>query len=324
MASHLNMSPWNTDDAFKFVVPLPLAAHGTAQTFYRSQLSPKKAKQVYLNTLAVYAVNTYLEYLDIKTDLESGDSWNPISQNLLDVADLAVVGRGRLECRSVLPDQTSCYVPPDVWNGRVGYVAVQFDHQLRYASLVGFLPTIDRLEVPLTQWRSLDRLLDCVATPGFVSAQVPIEQDAAVPTCLSEWVQGNVDQPWQKLDALFPFHQPLLQFRGAASHTSVVRGKYLNWDISRGQQDNLVLVVGVMPTQRPEMDIWVKLCPQDSSTYLPANLEVMVLDEQDIAVMQAQSRQTEVIQLKFGGHVGERFSVKVSLDESSMIETFVI
>ena len=84
------------------------------------------------------------------------------------------------------------------------------------------------------------------------------------------------------------------------------------------------MVVGVMPSQKSEMNIWVKLCPQQSSTYLPSKLEVVVLDEQNIAVMQAQSRQTEMIQLKFGGQIGEKFSIKVSLDEFSKVESFVI
>ena len=85
-----------------------------------------------------------------------------------------------------------------------------------------------------------------------------------------------------------------------------------------------MLLVGVMPAQKSEMNIWVKLCPQQASTYLPSKLEVVVLDEQDTAVMQAQPRQAEMIQLKFGGQIGEKFSIKVSLNESSKIESFVI
>ena len=339
MVSHLDVSPMNVCDPLSFSIPLPLSIHATAQRFCQPQWSSLKTKQIYLNTLAVYAVKSYLGYLGVLSYLEQGDSWDPMIQCLMDSADLVVVNQGRLECRPVLLSSSTCYVPPEVWSDRLGYVAVQLDDELRYAKLLGFLPQVTSPDVPLAQWRSLKFLLQAVdpslqavslSAPSFEKRHDSTVQTKPVITHLTEWLKGTVEKGWQQLDDLilpdnlFPPSPPALQFRSAVMPLSTVRGKYLDWQLPTGQQENLVLVVGVMPAQKSEMNIWVKLCPQQSSTRLPPKLEVVVLDEQNTAVMQAQSRQTEMIQLKFGGQIGEKFSIKVSLDEFSKIESFVI
>ena len=122
-----------------FTVPLALEAHSRAEQFRRYQSNPDKAKQVYLNTLAVYAVNMYLQCRGFETDLETSDSWNPAMQMLLDTADLVVKNRGRLECRPVLPNAEVVCTPAEVWSERIGYVAVRLSESLREATLLGFV-----------------------------------------------------------------------------------------------------------------------------------------------------------------------------------------
>jgi hypothetical protein len=81
------------------LMPITQAAQQIARQFAIEQPTEEKALQVYLNTLAVYAVNNYLRIMDISTDLKGGDSWNPVIRFACDVADLWVTGVGRLECR---------------------------------------------------------------------------------------------------------------------------------------------------------------------------------------------------------------------------------
>ncbi|GET40512.1 DUF1822 family protein [Microseira wollei] len=81
------------------LMPITQAAQQMARQFAIEQPTEEKALQVYLNTLAVYAVNNYLRIMDISTDLKGGDSWNPVIRFACDVADLWVTGVGRLECR---------------------------------------------------------------------------------------------------------------------------------------------------------------------------------------------------------------------------------
>lgn len=320
-------------DPLSFSIPLPLSIHSMAQSFCQPQWSPRKLKQVYLNTLAVYAVNTYLKYLGVETQLEHGDSWDPLMQGLTDTADLVVVNstqNGRIECRPVLSNESMCHVPPEVWTGRMGYVAVELDDALRYAKLRGFLSEVNEMDIPLGQWRSLDRLLNTLSN-------VAMAEKTAI-SHLTEWLKGNFEPGWEHLTELaLPQNlrvqaQPILQFRKPTGKPiappstlqATVRGKPLDWQFPNGHQENLVLVVGIMPAQKTDTDIWVKLCPTQASTHLPANLDVVILDDQNTEVMQAHARQPEMIQFTFGGQIGEAFKIKISLDNVSKVESFMI
>ena len=67
----------HTTEPLLFTVPLSFEAHSIAQHFQRQQSPTQKAKQVYLNTLAVYAVDFYLRCLGFELNPEQSDSRNP-------------------------------------------------------------------------------------------------------------------------------------------------------------------------------------------------------------------------------------------------------
>lgn len=112
------------------------------------QATVNKGKRVYLNTLAVYAVYTYLKWLQIETDLNSSDSWNPVKTALSNVADLVIPGIGKLECCPVLPGETTISLSSNVIENPIGYVAVQFTESLDSVQLLGFVPSQDPLNLP--------------------------------------------------------------------------------------------------------------------------------------------------------------------------------
>ncbi|MBD1854819.1 MULTISPECIES: DUF1822 family protein [Leptolyngbya] len=126
-------------------VPLTHEAHQWAEQFAAKQASVAKGKQVYLNTLAVCMVQDYLKWLSIPTDFTQGDCWHPGLRAKFDIADLVVPQVGKVECRSLLPDQTRFTLPPEVRRDRLGYVAVQFGETVNFARLLGFIPTIKAL-----------------------------------------------------------------------------------------------------------------------------------------------------------------------------------
>jgi hypothetical protein len=65
--------------------------------------------------------------------------------------------------------------------------------------------------------------------------------------------------------------------------------------------------------------------PPQGQTYLPSNLQLMVLDEDGETVIDAYARSdNKTIQLEFGGEPGDCFSVKVALGDVSVTENFVI
>lgn len=145
-------------------VPIELKAHEMARQLAAVQSTVQKGKRVYLNALAVYAVHSYLKWLQIETHLEGSDSFNPAKTALANVADLLITGIGSLECRPVLPGETSIFLPEEVIENRIGYVGVQFSDRLDSVQLLGFAPTFDSLNPPqqfaVAELKPIDALID--------------------------------------------------------------------------------------------------------------------------------------------------------------------
>lgn len=315
----------NLSESLTFTVPLNLEAHARAEHRRKKHRNPQKAKQVYLNTLAVFAVEFYLRCMGIQTSWSGSLSYQPVIQTLIDVADLEVIGFGKIECRPVLPNEKVIHVPPEVCSDRIGYVAVQFESSLEEATLLGFVTTVpDGGELPLSQLGSLEDLLIHL-NQSTEKVKQPIH--------LSQWFMNVVDVGWQTVESLLNSQQQaelVFKFRGTEQITlqpgnstySVQKGKLL--DLGQDSKSQLIaLVVGLISASTEEINIGVKVYPTGSQIYLPEELELLVLDEAGRSVMQATARNTKSIQLKFSSEIGERFSVKIALGDVSFTEVFL-
>jgi hypothetical protein len=148
-----------------FTIHLAQKAFEYAHKFAAQQASAEKARQVYLNTLAVSAVNEFVqEELGFSTDLQAGDSWNPVVRLVHDVADLVIPDLGILECRPMQPEDRIISLPPEVRENRIVYVAVQFYEQLNKVKLRGFLPAVELgkypEEIEISQLQPIEELID--------------------------------------------------------------------------------------------------------------------------------------------------------------------
>ena len=301
-------------DYFTFSVPLMVTAHTQAREFVRHQSNRQKAQQVYLNTLAVYAVNFYLQCQDIETDLEASSSWNPVMQTLLDVADLEIKDRGKLECISVVSGSEIVKIPAEVWDNRIGYVVVQLDESWQEATLLGFIESVNRQELPLSQLRSL--------------AEFPAYLDKIqLLTDLTQWLEGVFAAGWQTLETLLQPRQAELafSFRKANSRKpAITRGKVLDFGLQTGSHQLALLVDLVEGTTESDVDISVEVCPTDDQLELPPELQLIIFNEEGKAMMQAEAGSCEGLKFEFSGEPGERFGVKVALSEFSVTENFLI
>ena len=82
-------------------LPITTEFQQVADRFSQRWGLANKAAQIRRNTLAVCAVNAYLELMEIPSAIAQGDSWNPLMQGMADVADLVLPGVGVLSCRTV-------------------------------------------------------------------------------------------------------------------------------------------------------------------------------------------------------------------------------
>lgn len=314
-------------------VPLGGKAHRLAQQFASEQTSPQKGTKTYLNTLAVYAVHSYLQWLQVETDLSQGDSWHPGLRSLFDVADLVLPGLGRLECRPVLPGETCLALPPEVTTDRIGYVAVRLGEHLDQAQLLGF-SAVDLASTPeeiqLAELQPFDTLLDSI--PSVVEP-VPGLSPSKRQVNLSDWFENRFEIGWQTLAVLFgTTGTPALSVRHAeqlrdvdvnSSEASVTAGKLI--DLGMQLAGHPVVLLVTLALEVEEIVVRLRVYPAGRQIYLPPSLRLIVVDEFGTVCLEAQARSDDNwMQLKFSGESGERFSVRVALGDISITEDFVI
>jgi hypothetical protein len=322
-----------------FTVPLSLSAHRLAEQFRRQHRDPAKAKQVYLNTLAVSAVDFYLRCMGVKTNWEVSQSRDPVMQAAMDVADLEVCDRGKLECRPVLPDVQVVYIPPEVWSDRIGCVAVRLDPSLQTATLLGFTEISKVEEVPVSQLRSLDSLLEHLRQPAPIanpSVNAQVNSQVSERVNLSQWLENLFETGWRSLDSLLVPGQPLFAVslrNDRLSEATVKRAKLIDLGLSL-QERSVALMVAIMPSagqrnaseEKLQMEILVQMHPMGGEAYLPADLRMSLLSPSGEMLQEVRSRsQDNYIQLKrFRGLPGECFDIQVSFHETCLTEMFKI
>ena len=134
-----------------------------AEKFAASQPNADKNQQVYRNTLAVLAVNTFVQELRYETHLDAGESWHPVLRMFHNVADLVLPGIGKIECCPVMLGETAISLP-EVRENRIAYVAVGFAEPFDKVKLLGFIPAVEILEeteeISLTNLKPIEELLD--------------------------------------------------------------------------------------------------------------------------------------------------------------------
>ncbi|GAB1543009.1 hypothetical protein NUACC21_56830 [Scytonema sp. NUACC21] len=298
-------------------VPLGKDAHRWAEIFAAEQATPQKGKQVYLNTLAVCAVHSYLKWLMVETNLTCGDSWQPGLRALFDVADLVVPNIGKLECRPVLPGEVSFELPLEANQDRIGYVAVQFNRQLDSVHILGFARAVTSYvplqKFPLTQLQPLDHLIETIHYKQ-VNKRDPKSEQLLVN--LRQWLEGIFSQDWQPTGLVLAGN-----FRNIANVTdSVSRAKEIHL---AGQP--LILVIQVMPALTESVNIRLRLYAGNNGISLPENLLLILFDEAGTACMEAQAGKTDSwMELEFSCQPNEVFSVKVVLEGTSLTEKFVV
>jgi Protein of unknown function (DUF1822) len=278
----------------KTVIPIRETDRQTALIFAQEQPTPEKAKQVYRNTLAVFAVKHCLDILDIPTVLEDSDSWNPFSRLAADLADLQVGTLGRLECRPVERNAESCYVPSETWEDRMGYVMVQVDPPYQEAAILGFVSQVDELNVAIAQLQPLPNLFMHLETVQTLEAQKSevqevqgqeVQEPSTPLVHLRNWLtratsdlsskvlnpSGLGDRAWQTLENLLAeSSEPAFAFRLAAQR-ALVRG--IRLDTPTHIRQSIEQLYATQRSYAPAETVWSAPDP-DPTTALTALIQL--------------------------------------------------
>ncbi|HEY9599104.1 MAG TPA: DUF1822 family protein, partial [Cyanophyceae cyanobacterium] len=330
-------------------------AHSWAKQFVQHLSDqPAQAKQVYLNTLCVCAVYDYLFQMGYEPELAGSDSWSPVMHTVMDVADVSIPGVGQIECRAVLPGDKFMTVPPEVWEDRLGYIAVQIDplppnlavqeltidqlRSLQTAKLLGFIEKVATEKVPLTELQpiaTVRRILEqrSPLVPVLLShLHQPVIQ-------LAQWLQEIYNDGWLAVDNLLGTHTPqaALNFRGTLTEAVnaeidvnqetpdlIRQGKRFSFD-SGTAENQIILLVGFVPSTQKEIDIVVEIYPGYEQLYLPSDLNLTLINQSGEIILQMKAADNNPhMRLRFSGESGEYFGIKLDASEKSFMETFLI
>jgi hypothetical protein len=309
----------NNIEDYSISLPITTAARNTAERFASQQSSPEAAERVRRNTLSIFVMRDYLEMMGIDTNLEASDSWHPVVRLCTDVADLEIddLGKslGKLECRSLQVGESTCYMPPEVWEDRIGYTVLRLEEDGRSATILGFVKKVSTEYLALDRLEPIENLCEAIAILRERSKAV-----AANPIGnLIKWSQDLLDSGWQQLEPLLVNSQPQLAraggWRGSLSHRKEINlSDYL---------PNCQVELVVTRWQGTE-EIRLAVSPITGEC-LPQSLKLVVLDKNGKVFQEIESRSIDKrIQFKFNGEVGERFSAQVVFAELVVTENLVI
>lgn len=141
-------------------VPLSSEDQETAAGF--AAQAGRFADRVRRNTLAVLAVGRYLAWQGFEIDMAEADCWHPALRLVADVADLPVVGLGRLECLVVPSGAMEVLV--EVGEDRLAYVVLELADAPLAGKLLGFAVADEVLvgAVGLEDLQDMDEFIECL------------------------------------------------------------------------------------------------------------------------------------------------------------------
>ncbi|MEL6939000.1 MAG: DUF1822 family protein [Cyanobacteria bacterium J06598_1] len=328
-------------------LPITTEFQQVAQRFAQNCPFEEKAVQIRRNTLAVCVVDSYLQLMDIPSAIAQGDSWKPMMQMMSDVADLPLPEAGVLSCRVVDTVAETCYIPPEAWDERMGYVAVALDEAAQTATLLGFSLSAHEMEqLPLSRFEPIESLLEEVhrlrTSKVGQRAENLLTTGRAALTRLGDWLSGGISASWQPVDALVNPVELGFAFRTTSLATpevttDVSRAKLVDLGVQMGESVRVALVVHMtaedMAEDRAELgdrapnqsSIVLQVRPLGDSPYLVEDLTLAVLDETGQTFSSATSREIDnYIQLRLSGQSGESFRVRITMGEATFTEQFSI
>ena len=90
-------------------------------------------------------------------------------------------------------------------------------------------------------------------------------------------------------------------------------------------ENAIALMVAILPKPDGSMAILIRVYPGYNSNYLPQGLQLTGLDASGNSFFTVQSRSKDnYIQFKFTAELGDRFNIRVALDDANITEGFVI
>ena len=181
-----------------------------------------------------------------------------------------------------------------------------------------------RLQVAFAQWAAL------LVKESEIQHLYKRRLGKPTKPALSKWFENISIPEWLSLPDLVGINS--LSFAGARGKDRdsqdatpiAIKGKIVDLGILLVSHP-VALIVKAEKEAENKCNILLRVHPGGNQTYLPPDVQLIVLEETGDVFLEAKSRSADNwIQLEFSGEVGEQFKVKVALGDASVTEDFVI
>ncbi len=200
-----------------------------------------------------------------------------------------------------------------------GYTSHQELHEQGSYDVSDRSYAIDRADL----WMSLEAIPAIVNQKLSLRSPVPVTSRELAPAqSLSQKIFSNIWQPWDEL--VTSLNMNLSMVRQNRFHESLEWGRKIDikFDI---YNHSLTLYIGFQEEEDHKYIIRARLHPSVGEAYLPENLKLSILESNGNQFKQSISREADNwIQVEFIGKLGEKFQVKIQLEEAVIIENFEI
>lgn len=143
---------------------------------------------------------------------------------------------------------------------------------------------------------------------------------------LGQWLQNIFETSWESIESILdtPRADLVLAARSSSHSKGIIRGKQISLGIP---PNNLVfsLVVDVIHETNQEVGVNLQLHPGNQEIRLPQGILFSVLDESEQVILESQARDIDNwIQLEISAELGDKFVIKISLQDASVRQYFKI
>ncbi|NEN91502.1 MAG: DUF1822 family protein [Okeania sp. SIO3H1] len=178
---------------------------------------------------------------------------------------------------------------------------------------------IDGSNEGLTRIESLFKAGELQEIAGFKVEDIRPEWEER-PVNLTQWFDNILTTGWQVANQLLTFSQLAL-----VRSEEIKAGKLINLRADM-LSHAVVLLVNLRreDDELPEVEITLRVYPTGDNVYLPPNLKLIVLSENEIFQEVTARSEDRIIQCQIEGEVGEAFTVQLVLGEAVITEDFVI
>ncbi|MEO0870168.1 MAG: DUF1822 family protein, partial [Cyanobacteria bacterium J06642_11] len=257
---------------------------------------------------------------------------DPIDQSLSEGMVLHLPGYGAIACIHLSTGDTELDIPVCLQDNPIAYIAVELDADLSNGSILGFLPQTDQAIVRVEALQPMTELPQHLAQFNPVGATL---------TQLNRWWQRSFSQGWELISELTdPLDENLTPaLRGGSTVDSQPSetlsqnqnnpddGLMCQKTIQLGTDTfALALTMARFATNAdPSIGLNVRLSPSIGDAHLPENIQLIASDEADNVFSAMRSRESSAsLELRFRADPGDRFKLKIVLNEVTLTELFEV